>query len=122
MPAFEAPEPGSVTFEGWLYKKGGVNPAFKRRWFRVSGGHLFYFFDQWTAHPKGAIALGGARVAALAQPVGRHDYCFLLACAPPPLEPHGAGTATFAVPFPPGRGSQPEYVLCLLYTSPSPRD
>jgi len=45
---------------GHLYKRGGVNPAYKRRFFRLFDGSLQYFTDETSDSHKGLIPLTGA--------------------------------------------------------------
>mmetsp|Transcript_855 Transcript_855/g.1654 ORF Transcript_855/g.1654 Transcript_855/m.1654 type:complete len:93 (+) Transcript_855:271-549(+) len=43
--------------EGWLYKRGLVNTAYKRRYFRLGDGALRYFQDDKGSVQKGMIKL-----------------------------------------------------------------
>lgn len=105
MPAVERPDPASVVHEGWLLKKGNVNPKFKMRWCRIADGRLFYYLDQYATHPKGVIPLRGALVHVLAEPVSGFDQCFRLCCQ--------EVAPTSLVHLSP-RGRRPEYILSAL--------
>ena len=56
-----------VRREGWLHKKGALNPLYKRRWFALRGSSqpFLAWYDYSTMSyrevPKGFIALGAAR-------------------------------------------------------------
>jgi hypothetical protein len=56
---------GKDIVSGWLSKKGGINPAFRRRWFMLMGQELRYFRSELEAQqafnkPLGVINVGSA--------------------------------------------------------------
>lgn len=50
---------------GWLYKRGGLNPAFKRRFFVLRQSTLAYYDADDSKTPKGELALLGATCEAV---------------------------------------------------------
>lgn len=53
----------SITYQGFLLKKGQLNPAWKRRYFILKNDILFYFKDSEDMfHPQGMIYLFDATI------------------------------------------------------------
>ncbi len=46
-----------VDKQGYLFKKGFLNTAYKRRWFVLKGNLLFYFKDEKDSEPIGVLIL-----------------------------------------------------------------
>lgn len=51
-----------IDKSGFLYKKGERNASYHRRWFVLKGNMLFYYDNQESREPVGAIILEGCRV------------------------------------------------------------
>jgi hypothetical protein len=51
--------------KGWLFKKGGNNTAWKRRWFVLENGELSYYRSEKDRDPAGSISI--AEVLAIAR-------------------------------------------------------
>lgn len=47
---------------GWLWKRGKINTAFRRRYFLLQGSELFYFRNQTDSQPRGVIKLANFRL------------------------------------------------------------
>ncbi|XP_067834025.1 sesquipedalian-1-like [Heptranchias perlo] len=54
--------PGPADREGFLWKKGGHNPSYQRRWFVLRGNLLFYFERPGDRAPLGLVVLEGCSV------------------------------------------------------------
>eukprot|EP00736_Rhodelphis_marinus_P009417 Rmarinus@m.24388 len=67
-PSGNIPQRPSQTYlglcerEGWMTKQGGFIPTWRRRWFVLKDGVLFYFADPNAIRPKGVVSLDGASV------------------------------------------------------------
>ncbi|GIQ89651.1 hypothetical protein KIPB_012178, partial [Kipferlia bialata] len=48
--------------EGWLYKEGGSRHNWKRRWFVLHSGSVFYFKSQRQGLSQGGFNLEGAKL------------------------------------------------------------
>jgi len=57
--AFSTSKDVPVVKEGWLWKKGEMNPRFQKRWFVLKGNLLFYFENKSSKEPYGVIILEG---------------------------------------------------------------
>jgi hypothetical protein len=51
-----------ATHCGFLLKKGQVNKAYQRRYFKLRGKYLYYFKSQEDLQPKGSIALSNVDI------------------------------------------------------------
>eukprot|EP00727_Mastigamoeba_balamuthi_P012821 m51a1_g8161 putative p21-activated protein kinase (363) ;mRNA; f:67447-69230 len=87
-PAWSDPEK-----EGWLNKRGHIVKNWKKRWFRLKNGSLYYFKEKQDGAPKGEIRLKGYTVEAASGPetTGK-DFCFALRSVKP--GPGKTATAT----------------------------
>ncbi len=80
------PRDGSIAREGWLQKRGELNPALKRRFFRIifreSEGQyvMCYYAAESDAKPRGIVSLGGSIVHPAS---GKPRYLILRAPAGP---------------------------------------
>lgn len=59
LAAFATSRDTPVQKEGWLWKKGELNPKFQKRWFVLKGNLLFYFESKTSKEPVGVIVLEG---------------------------------------------------------------
>lgn len=60
--AFATSKDVPIVKEGWLWKKGEVNPRFQKRWFVLKGNLLFYFENKTSKEPYGVIILEGCMI------------------------------------------------------------
>jgi len=60
--AFATSKDVPIIKEGWLWKKGEVNPRFQKRWFILKGNLLFYFENKASKEPYGVIILEGCMI------------------------------------------------------------
>ena len=53
-----------MSLQGWMYKRGLQNPAFRRRWFVLQEGTVTYYKERAKpkSKPKGSFSLRGAAV------------------------------------------------------------
>lgn len=64
---------------GWLTKEGGAHKTWKRRWFRLCNGCLYYFEGEESVQPKGTIPLENLLVRESAGESKRHNV-FEIVC------------------------------------------
>ncbi|GAB5361055.1 hypothetical protein AAMO2058_000682000 [Amorphochlora amoebiformis] len=60
--------------EGWLLKRGGLNPSFKKRYFKLIGGFLYYFPDAKSVEPSGTIDLSEAELNTDTENMGKNTF------------------------------------------------
>ena len=133
MAAATRAEPSmTATMEGFMYKKGKGASAFGRtnwskRWFELDGTHLSYWegfspaADRPLGEPKGRVAVRGAR---LVEDVAHRQRAGVFGISRGAPVDVGAsyGALGLALGDAPSLAKVPRSPLCLLYTSPSPRD
>jgi hypothetical protein len=64
----------SSTNEGWLWKRGFVNTAYKKRFFRFDGANLRYFENESSSIERGTIQVSKIRIVE-SEFILQHDCC-----------------------------------------------
>lgn len=58
---------------GWMLKRGKVNKAFKRRWFRLEGLSVSYYESPEAEEPKGSIDISFGTTMELVEVEQQHE-------------------------------------------------
>lgn len=66
-----------IIRKGWLWKRGAVNKAYKKRYFRMHAMSLSYYVDEFAKKMQGAINLEGA-ILVDAREENEHKWGFTL--------------------------------------------
>jgi len=75
LPTITADKIEKPEMQGWLTKQGGRIKTWKRRWFVLKDGCMYYFSNPTNALTKGAFYLQGYDIQ-LAQKQLKRDYAF----------------------------------------------
>jgi serine/threonine protein kinase len=61
-----------LRIAGYLYKKGGKNPAYRKRWFELHDNYLLYYKQVGDKRPKGVIIMDATKVDKCRTEKGKH--------------------------------------------------
>ncbi len=68
-----------VSHEGWLWKQGYFNVAYRRRYFRLLDGELLSYYENETnKKPKGQVYLATMTLKDMTSPREEETHAFIL--------------------------------------------